>query len=84
MTDQTSTRARADFDDESELDEMERKAFEMLRDIQERYQREAEPVIRHLADIRALRRPRPITVSAEAFASIELAMTGIYTFPEAQ
>ena len=77
LTDQTSTRARthlSDVEGEAHLDFMEGKAIAMLRDVQERYQREAEPIIKHLADIRALRRPSPIYVTAAQFAAFQASL----------
>ncbi|EML1595553.1 hypothetical protein RVY52_000247 [Burkholderia cenocepacia] len=52
------------------LDELERQAIDLLRDIQERYLLEAEPIIKHLANIHAMRPPSPIFVSTEVPANL--------------
>ncbi|QQK04782.1 hypothetical protein JFN94_25985 [Burkholderia anthina] len=66
----TPARAHLPVDGTARLDELERQAIDLLRDIQERYLLEAEPIVQHLANIRAMRPPRPIFVCAEALANL--------------
>lgn len=60
--------------DHEELEELSRRTLSQIREIQCRYQREVEPLIKILSDIEALRPPAPIFIDYSNLSASEKAM----------